>query len=89
MKIIETFYRWIEEDDAKSKQYARACTERADAIFEEILDITDNNALDVTIDDEGGYQVQGEIVQRSKLKVDARKWMLSKMNPKKYGDFIQ
>jgi hypothetical protein len=27
-----------------------------------------------------------EAIQRSKLRVDARKWVLSRMNPKKYGD---
>lgn len=80
------FYKWIEDNKGFREQYARACEERADAIFEEILDITDNNALDVTVDEEGGYRVQGEVVRRSRLKVDARKWMLSKMNPKKYGD---
>ena len=38
-------------------------------------------------DGEGtGYEYNGEAVQRSKLRVDARKWMASKMAPKKYGD---
>lgn len=82
------FYKWIRDNEKFREQYARACEERADAIFEEILEIADDNAFDVTIDDEGQHRVQGEIVQRSRLKVDARKWMLSKMNPKKYGDKI-
>lgn len=86
MPDATTFYIWINEDESKSKQYARACEQRAENIFEEILEIADENALDITMDDEGGYNVNGEIVQRSRLKIDARKWMLSKMQPKKYGD---
>lgn len=35
-----------------------------------------------------GWVVNGEAVQRSKLRVDARKWALSKLLPKKYGDKI-
>lgn len=83
------FYKWIKQNPDFNEQYARACEERADAIFEEILEISDDNTFDITIDDEGQYKIQGEIVQRSKLKIDARKWMLSKMNPKKYGDKLE
>lgn len=81
-----TFYNWIDSDEEKSKQYARATSERADAIFEEILEIADENNADVYVDDAGEAKIDGNTVQRSKLKVDARKWMLSKMQPKKYGD---
>lgn len=30
----------------------------------------------------------GDAVQRSKLRVDARKWVAAKLKPKKYGDKI-
>src|SRR5690606_27993836 len=84
MPSNETFYKWLEADENKSKQYARACEERADSIFEEILEIADENNADVSISDEGKVIMNGDVVQRSRLKVDARKWVLSKMNPKKY-----
>jgi hypothetical protein len=86
----QTFYKWIENDESKSKRYARACELRADSIFEDILDIADDSSQDVTKVDIGdGVEVEkvnSEIVQRSRLRVDARKWILAKMNPKKYGD---
>lgn len=82
----KTFYRWLNEDEAKVKQYARATEERADAIFEEILEIADEPNADVFVDKvTGKIKIDGDVIQRSKLKVEARKWMLSKMNPKKYG----
>lgn len=86
MPASETFFKWIDADKDKMIQYARACEERADNIFEEILEIADDSSNDVRITEDGIQTVNSEFVQRSKLRVDARKWMLGKMNPKKYGD---
>ncbi len=33
--------------------------------------------------------VDHEHIQRSRLRVDARKWLMSKMAPKKYGEKLQ
>jgi len=84
----DTFNEWLKEDKEISDQYARACEKRADAIFEEILDIADETSRDTIITDKGEFP-NGEWMQRSRLRVDARKWMLGKMNPKKYGDKVQ
>ena len=86
MPSSQTFYDWLDKDKEKSKQYARACEDRQDLIFDEILDIADENNADVYVDDTGKAVIDGNVVQRSRLKVDARKWALSKMNPKKFGD---
>ena len=89
MPSNETFYKWLDSDEVKSKQYARACEKRADAIFEEILNIADESHSDKKTMPDGREVVDSEVVQRSRLRVDARKWMLSKMNPKKYGDKVE
>lgn len=68
-----TFLRWVEEDGF-SEQYARAMESRADAMFEDLVEIADD---------------RGEDVNRDRLRVDARKWALARMNPKKYGDRIE
>jgi hypothetical protein len=86
MPTMVTFLKWIEEDEKKMNHYARACNIRADYLFEEIIDIADDSSGDVKINSEGQECLNSEFVQRSKLKVDARKWVVSKMNPKKYGD---
>ncbi|EDT6018112.1 DNA packaging protein, partial [Salmonella enterica subsp. enterica] len=64
------------------------------AIAEELFDIADDGTNDwmEKLDKDGeaiGYQLNGEHVQRSKLRIDTRKWYLSKIMPKKYGDRIQ
>lgn len=83
-----TFFEWLKDDKEKANQYARACDLRADIIFEEILNIADDASND-TIITERGEIPNSEWIARSRLRVDSRKWVLSKMNPKKYGDRIQ
>ena len=79
----DTFYIWLESNEDKSKRYARAAEKRADAIFEEILEISNHTEEDHT------PFTGSNVIQRDRLKIDARKWMLAKMNPKKYGDSIK
>ena len=80
----QTFFVWIREDEIMSKQYAQATAERAELMFEDMLDIADqapkltNTKFGTTVD-------TGDI-QHKRVKIDTRKWALSKMNPKKYGN---
>jgi hypothetical protein len=67
-------------------KYARARAIRAEAMAEEILDISDDSSQDVTFDDNGNPRQNNEFAARSKLRVDTRKWILSKVLPKVYGD---
>ena len=79
----ETFYKWLDSNEDKAKRYARAAEKRADAIFEEILEISNHTEEDHT------PFTGSNVIQRDRLKIDARKWMLAKMNPKKYGDTVK
>lgn len=81
------FFEWLNEDEKKANQYARACELRADLIFEEILEIADESSKDTIYTDKGELP-DNEWINRSRLRVDSRKWMLGKMNPKKYGERI-
>lgn len=78
----ELFYQILDSDDEKSKRYARACAVRADKIFDEVLDIAEHTGEDHT------PFTGSNVVQRDKLRIDARKWVLSKLDPKRYGDKI-
>lgn len=83
--VGKTFFEWIGKDEDKSKQYARATNIRADVLFEEILDIADETSKDF-INTPDGEKPNQEVINRSRLRIDARKWYLSKVMPKKYGD---
>jgi hypothetical protein len=82
-----TFYDLLKDDD-RLKKYARACEMRADKMAEEMIEIADSNEEDTITDEKGIERANNAAVQRDRLKVDTRKWLLAKMHPKKYGDKI-
>jgi len=91
MPHASTVLRWIasgKHDDFR-EQYTRACEERTEAFVEEIFDIADdghNDWMDIRRGKDIVRVVDREAIERSKLRVDSRKWYASKMKPKKYGD---
>lgn len=86
------FLRWMEGNDALRDQYARAMADRADHWAEEILEIADdgtNDWMERQRETKGVRTVENaEAINRSRLRVDSRKWLMSKLAPKKYGDKI-
>jgi hypothetical protein len=88
-----TVFRWLWRHPEFRDQYAQACEIRAEVHAEEMLDIADDGTDDFIerFDKDGEnswWEFRGEHVQRSKLRVDTRKWIASKLIPKRYGDKI-
>lgn len=81
-----TVFRWLAESETFRDQYARAREAQADYLAEEILGIADNGENDTYVDENGNKRTDQDVIARSRLRVDARKWLASKMAPKKYGD---
>lgn len=71
----------------------RAREAQADTLADELLDISDDARNDWMKrnhgDDDPGWVANGEHIQRSRLRVDTRKWIASKLKPKKYGDKLE
>jgi hypothetical protein len=84
-----TVLRWLRQSDEFRTQYARAREDQADAFADEILDIADDGRRDYVPDEDGHKVVDHDHIQRSKLRVETRKWLMGKMAPKKYGDRLQ
>jgi hypothetical protein len=92
MPDAATVYAWLMKDDAFLKQYERARELQADTLADETLEIADDARNDwMAREGEGnaGWQMNGEHVQRSRLRIDQRKWMAGKLRPKKYGDKLE
>src|SRR5216683_5843477 len=66
----------------------RAREEQADKLFREIIEIADDASGDYVTTSEGKRIVDHENIQRSRLRVDARKWAAARLAPRKYGDHI-
>lgn len=89
-----TVFRWLNLHKEFSDQYARAREEQAETLADEIVAIVDNAASPLMVD---GLPLNGAdgnpilvtdtaAVAHARLKMDARKWVASKLKPKKYGE---
>jgi hypothetical protein len=86
-----TIFRWLGKHAEFRDQYARACEVRTEAHADEILAIADDGSNDWMQKNHGESIVwveNGEAIRRSQLRIDSRKWLMSKLAPKKYGDKI-
>lgn len=91
MPTMSTVYLWLMSHQEFSDQYTKARDEQADTLADEIIDISDNGTndwMEINDPDNPGYRANGEAVNRSRLRVDARKWVASKLKPKKYGEKV-
>jgi len=86
MPAVGSVCRWLAENDGFREQYARAREAQADTLADEILDIADDGTNDWMAREDGSLEYNGDHIQRSRLRVDARKWIASKLKPKVYGE---
>jgi hypothetical protein len=90
MPARSTVAQWhINDVQGFSAQYTHAREMGLDEIADELLDISDdgsNDWMERNDPDNPGYVLNGEHSSRSRLRLDTRKWYLSKLAPKRYGD---
>jgi hypothetical protein len=89
MPSAPTVIRWIRENRAFAEQYAMAREAGYQLLADQLLEIADDSSRDTYVDDNGNQRTDTEVVARSRLRLDTRKWMLSKMLPKIYGDKVE
>ena len=79
---IATFLDWVNEDRALNERYACARDVRTELKFESI----EQDYLEEPQRDPETGRIDPAWVTLQRLKIDAKKWELSKLMPKKYGD---
>lgn len=93
MPSTVTVYDWLNKDKEFLNRYAHAREAQADLLADEVIEIADDSSedMEVTIGEDGvkTEKPNSENIQRSRLRVDARKWKAAKLSPKKYGEKIQ
>jgi len=78
MPSARTVKRWAAEDvNGFADRYDRARKLQADALFDESIDISNEEFID---------SVE---VQAAKLKIDTRRWFIGKLYPEKYGEKVE
>lgn len=89
------FFEQIKLHSDLSNNYARACEIRCDMIADEILEIADKE-LETTERKKGFDDIKGswneevkkDNIARTREQINARKWLLAKMMPRKYGNQV-
>ncbi len=79
-------WNWLASDAELMRQYLIAKELCVDVYAEEIIEISDDGSRDTYTDEKGREVIDREVIARSQLRIDARKWYASKLAPKKYGD---
>lgn len=94
MPTLRTVASWLANDPDFREAYYQACRIAAQLRIDQVFDIADdatNDFMEVEVPLRNGESttkivVNTEAIQRSKLRVDTRKWYAQKMIPKLYGD---
>ena len=93
MPARETVYGWLAVRPEFQHQYARAREYQADAWGDELLAIAHDGTNDfrdrIAADGSVERVLDNEHVQRSKLRVDTLKWLMSKHAPRRFGDKVE
>ena len=82
----ETIRRWLYTYPNFRGKYAQAKVQQAELLAEQIVEISDESNRDMKINENGYETIDGEVVARSRLRVDTRKWLASKLIPRLYGN---
>jgi hypothetical protein len=79
MPATSTVYKWLATIPSFAEAYAQARATLVERWADEI----------VTLADEPVAPNDNAAVQRARLRVDTRKWLMSKLAPRKYGDRVE
>ena len=87
-----TFWKWLEQDPELGQRYARAREAQIQILADQLVDLADTDRIceKVVIKGDGSREVTiGDQVERTRLQIDTRKWLLAKLKPKVYGEKLQ
>ena len=79
-----TFNRWVDADAKLAEDYAHAREDLIERMANEVMELADSE-----VPETGDGKKDWQAIQKHKLQVDTRKWLLSKLAPKKYGDKLE
>ena len=79
-----TFLGWVNDDATLADNYAHAREDLIERMASEVMELADSE-----VPETGDGKKDWQAIQKHKLQVDTRKWLLSKLAPKKYGEKLE
>lgn len=93
LNFDEGSYRWhIANDEQLATRYATARQMQAESWADQIVELSDKQVMGKktkTNSDGSVETTTGDCIDRSRLKVDTRKWLMAKLHPKVYSEKIK
>lgn len=87
MPSMPTVMRWLLNRPEFESKYVRARRLQAEVWADEMIDIADDSTNDY-MEKKGGVELNPENIQRSKIRLEQRRWYAEKLLPKVYGPKI-
>jgi hypothetical protein len=88
MPSRQSIFNWLEKNEEFRQRYEIARLMQVECWAHEIIEIADDTSGDFVINERGERVVDHENINRARLKIDARKWLMSKLHPQRYGDRV-
>jgi hypothetical protein len=85
----QTIYEWRIKIPSFGDMYRKAKRDQVELLVDQMLDISDDTTNDNIVNDNGKLVCNNEHVNRSRLRIDTRKWVAARLEPRIYGDRIQ
>lgn len=82
---VETIRRWRIHVPEFGVKYTAAKQHQIESIVDEMLDIADDTSRDVFVQN-GQHKYDHDHISRTRIKIETRKWLASKLVPRLYGD---
>ena len=82
----ETVCRWVVRHEDFRQAYTVARAQRTEIWAEECIEVADDGSRDYTTDKHGRRIFDSENVHRARLRIDARKWQMARLDPRLWGD---
>jgi hypothetical protein len=88
MPSRQSIFNWLEKNEEFRQRYAIARLMQVEYWAHEIIEIADDTSGDFVINEDGERVIDHENINRARLRVDARKWLMAKLNPQRFGDRV-
>jgi hypothetical protein len=88
MPSRQSIFNWLEKSEEFRQRYEIARLMQVEYWAHEIIEIADDASGDFVINERGDRVMDNEAINRARLRVDARKWLMSKLHPQRYGDRV-
>jgi hypothetical protein len=84
-----TIFKWLFDTPEFQVMYLAAKKAQVEIFVDEIIDISNDSSQDTLFDKDGNPYLNKEFVMRSRVKIDTRKWIASRLNRSRYAEHVE